>query len=321
MTFGDVDEKSMMHKVGSSEEESFAVLDRALEAGINFVDTADVYGPDGLSERVFGGWLASRKVRDRIVVATKGRFRMAPGPNGSGTSRMRISRAIDASLERLGTDRIDLYQIHMQDLRTPEEELMRALDDATRAGKIVYFGASNYTAYRLMESLWVSDKRSLDRFVTLQACYNLATRDLEREHLPLCSRFGLGVLPWSPLASGLLTGKYRRGEAPPEGTRFAQWKERYKSFDSERNWEIVEALVAVAGELDRTPSQVALAWLLARPAVSSVIFGARTVAQLDDNLGAGDLELPAAAVARLDAASAPKLGYPYEMIKSIDGGW
>ena len=129
------------------------------------------------------------------------------------------------------------------------------------------------------------------------------------------------MLPWSPLASGLLTGKYRRGETPPEGTRFAQWKERYKSFDSERNWEIVEALVAVAGELDRTPSQVALAWLLTRPAVSSVIFGARTVAQLDDNLGAGDLELPAAAVARLDAASAPKLGYPYEMIKSIDGGW
>ncbi len=321
MTFGDVDEKSMMHKVGSNEEESFAVLDRALAAGINFVDTADVYGPDGLSERVFGAWLASRKVRERVVVATKGRFRMAPGPNGSGTSRMRISRAIDASLKRLGTDRIDLYQIHMQDLRTPEEELMRALDDATRAGKIVYFGASNYTAYRLMESLWVSDKRSLDRFVTLQACYNLATRDLEREHLPLCSRFGLGVLPWSPLASGLLTGKYHRGEAPPEGTRFAQWKERYKSFDSERNWTIVEALVAVATELDRTPSQVALAWLLGRPAVSSVIFGARTVAQLEDNLGAGDLELPAAVVARLDAASAPVMGYPYDMIKSIDGGW
>ena len=321
MTFGEVDEKSMMHKIGSSEEESFAVLDRALEAGINFVDTADVYGPDGLSERMFGAWLTSRKARDRVVVATKGRFRMAPGPNGSGTSRMRILRAIDASLKRLGTDRIDLYQIHMQDLRTPEEELIRALDDATRAGKIVYFGASNYTAYRLMESLWVSDKRNLDRFVTLQACYNLATRDLEREHLPLCSRFNLGVLPWSPLASGLLTGKYRRGETPPEGSRFAQWKERYKSFDSERNWTTVEALVAVASELDKTPSQVALAWLLARPAVSSVIFGARTVAQLDDNLGAGDLVLSADAVARLDAASATPPGYPYEMIRGIDGGW
>jgi len=321
MTFGEADAKSMMHKVGSDEKETFAVLDRALEAGVNFVDTADVYGQDGLSERVFGAWLASRKARDKVVVATKGRFRMAPGPNGTGASRMRVLRAIDASLQRLGTDRIDLYQIHMQDRHTPEEELVRALDDAARAGKIVYFGASNYAAYRLMESLWVSDKRNLDRFVTLQAHYNLATRALEREHVPLCAKFGLGILPWSPLASGLLTGKYRRGQAPPAGSRLARWKERYKAFDTPRNWAIVEALDAVAQDLGKTPSQVALAWLLARPAVSSVIFGARTVAQLDDNLGAGDLELPADAVARLDAASAPELGYPYDFIKDIDGTW
>lgn len=321
MTFGEADEKSMMHKVGSDEKESFAILDRAVEAGVNLVDTADVYGQDGLSERVLGAWLSSRKARDRIVVATKGRFRMAPGPNGTGASRMRILRAIDASLARLGTDRIDLYQIHMQDLRTPEEELVRALDDAARAGKIVYFGASNYTAVRLMESLWVADSRGLDRFVTLQAQYNLATRALEREHLPLCKKFGLGLLPWSPLASGLLTGKYRRGQAPPPGSRLAQWKERYKGFDTERNWTIVEALGAVARELDKPPGQVALAWLLARPAVSSVIFGARTVAQLDENLGAGDLELPADAITRLDAASAFEAGYPYEMIKNTDGAW
>ena len=217
MTFGEADDKSFMHKVGSDEEESFAVLDRALEAGINFVDTADVYGQDGLSERVFGRWLAARKAREKVVVATKGRFRMAPGPNGTGASRMRIHQAIDASLKRLGTDRIDLYQIHMQDLRTPEEELMRALDDAVRAGKIVYVGASNYAAYRLMESLWVADKRSLTPYVSLQAQYSLATRALERAHVPLCRKFGLGILPWSPLASGLLTGKYRRGQAPPEG--------------------------------------------------------------------------------------------------------
>jgi aryl-alcohol dehydrogenase-like predicted oxidoreductase len=321
MTFGEADEKSFMHRVGSDEKESFAMLDRALEAGINFVDTADVYGQDGLSERVFGSWIASRKARDKIVVATKGRFRMAPGPNGTGASRLRITRAIDASLSRLGTDRIDLYQIHMQDLRTPEEELVRALDDAVRAGKIVYFGASNYAAYRLMESLWVADKRSLDRFVTLQAHYNLATRSLEREHVPLCAKFGLGILPWSPLAAGLLTGKYRRGQAAPEGTRLAQWKARYQGFDTERNWAIVEALEAVASELSKPPSQVALAWLLAKPVVSSVIFGARTVAQLEENLGAGDLELPAEAVARLDAASAPVLDYPYDFIKNIDGTW
>ena len=321
MTFGEADEKSFMHKVGSDEKQSFEVLDRALESGVNFVDTADVYGQDGLSERVFGAWMKARGVRDNVVVATKGRFRMSPGPNGTGASRMRITRAIDASLKRLGTDRIDLYQIHMQDLRTPEEELVRALDDAARAGKIVYFGASNYAAYRLMESLWASDKRNLDRFVSLQAQYNLATRALEREHVPLCTKFGLGILAWSPLAAGLLSGKYRRGQAPPEGSRLAQWKERYASFDTARNWAIVEELVAVAKELGHTPSQVALAWLLARPVVSSVIFGARNVQQLDDNLGAGELDLPAEALARLDAVSAPEHGYPYEFIKNIDGAW
>jgi aryl-alcohol dehydrogenase-like predicted oxidoreductase len=321
MTFGEADEKSFMHRVGSDEKESFAVLDRALEAGINFVDTADVYGQDGLSERVFGAWLAARGVRDRVVVATKGRFRMAPGPNGTGASRMRIARAIDASLKRLGTDRIDLYQIHMQDLATPEEELARALDDAVRAGKVVYLGASNYAAYRLMESLWIADKRGLDRYATLQAQYSLASRALEREHVPLCTRFGLGTLPYSPLASGLLTGKYRRGQPAPEGSRLAQWKERYKAFDTERNWTIVEALVGAAAEIAKPPSQVALAWLLSRAAVSSVIFGARTVAQLEENLGAADLVLSADMVARLDAASAPELGYPYEFIRNLDGAW
>ena len=321
MTFGEADEKSFMHNVSSDEREAFAVLDRALEAGINFVDTADVYGQDGLSERVLGKWLAARQTRERVVLATKGRFRMAPDANGTGASRMRITRAIEASLKRLGTDRIDLYQIHMQDLRTPEEELLRALDDAVRAGKIVYFGASNYAAYRLMESLWIADKRGLQRFVTLQAQYNLATRALEREHLPLCAKFGVGILPWSPLAAGLLTGKYQRGQTPPAGSRFAQWKERYASFDTERNWAIVEALGVVARELEKTPSQVALAWLLAREVVSSVIFGARTVAQVEENLGAGDLVLAPEVVARLDGVSGFEIGYPYDFIRNIDGAW
>ncbi len=321
MTFGEPEAGSFMHKVGSDREESFRMLDRALEAGVNFIDTADVYGQDGLSERILGEWLASRSARDKVVLATKGRFRMAPGPNGTGASRMRIARAIDDSLKRLGTDRIDLYQIHMQDLRTPEEELLRALDDAIHAGKLVYIGASNYVAYRLMESLWVADKRNLNRFVTLQAQYSLAARTLEREHVPLCARFGLGILPWSPLASGLLSGKYRRGQRPPEGSRLAQWQDRFKGADNDRNWNVVEALIAVADELEKTPSQVALAWLLARPAVSSVIIGARTVAQLDDNLGAADLTLSNEVIARLDAVSAPDLGYPYEFIKTIDGAW
>lgn len=321
MTFGEADETSFMHKVGSSEEESFALLDRALEAGINFVDTADVYGQDGLSERVFGAWIASRKAREQVVVATKGRFRMAPGPNGSGVSRMRVARAIDASLARLGTDRIDLYQIHMQDLRTPEEELLRALDDAIRAGKIVYVGASNYAAYRLVESLWTADKRNLHRFATLQAHYNLAERSLEREHVPACAKFGLGILPWSPLASGLLTGKYHRNQTPPEGSRLARWKDRYASFDNDRNWRIVEALLAVAAQAGRPPSQIALAWLLAKPTVSSVIFGARTGAQLDENLGAAEIDLSPEQLRTLDEAGAPDLGYPYDFMKRVDGGW
>src|SRR6476620_815282 len=228
MTFGEADEKSFMHKVGSSEEESFAVLDRALAAGINFIDTADVYGQDGLSERVLGKWMASRKSREKIVLASKGRFRMSEGPNGTGASRMRISRAIDASLARLGTDRIDLYQIHMQDGRTGEEELLGALDDAVRAGKIVYIGCSNYAAYRLVESLWTSDKRNLSRYATRQAQYSLSSRNLEREHQPLCVRHGLGILPWAPLAGGLLTGKYRKHQEPPAGSRMHKWRDRYK---------------------------------------------------------------------------------------------
>lgn len=321
MTFGEADEKSFMHQVGSSEDESFRVLDRAREHGINFIDTADVYGQDGLSERVLGKWLATRKAREQTVLASKGRFRTADGTNGTGVSRLRIMRALDASLSRLGTDRIDLYQIHMQDLRTPEEELLRALDDAIKVGKIVYVGCSNYAAYRLMESLWTSDKRNLNRFVTLQAQYNLVTRELEREHVPLCLRHGLGILPWSPLAAGLLTGKYRKNQAPPTGSRLEKWKDRYKSFDNERNWRIVDALVGVADEVERPASQVALAWLLGQSAVSSVIFGARNLVQLDENVGAAELTLSEAQRSRLEQASSFELGYPYDFIKNIDGAW
>ncbi len=321
MTFGEADEKSMMHKIGATEATSFAMLDRALEAGINFIDTADVYGQDGLSERVLGKWLAQRKTRDKIVLATKGRFRMADGPLGTGASRLRITRAIDQSLARLGTDRIDLYQIHMQDRRTPEEELLRALDDAMRAGKIVYFGASNYAAYRLMESLWTSDKRNLARYVTLQAQYSLTVRGLEREHVPMCEKYHMGILPWSPLAGGLLTGKYRRSQSPPAGTRYERWSDRYKSFDTDKNWRVVDALVEVAKEVDAPPSQVAIAWLLHKPSVSSVIFGARDITQLNENLGAADLQLSPKAMERLDNAGALELGYPYEFIKNIDGTW
>jgi aryl-alcohol dehydrogenase-like predicted oxidoreductase len=321
MTFGEADEKSMMHKVGCDEPTAHAILDRALAAGINFVDTADVYGQDGLSERVIGRWLAARGKRDEVVLATKFRFRMHPGPNGAGGARRYIVRAVEDSLRRLGTDRIDLYQIHMQDRDTPEEETLRALDDLVRQGKVLYLGASNYAAYRLVDSLWTSRDRNLERFVALQAQYSLVTRDHEREHIPACIKFGLGLLPWSPLAGGFLSGKYHKDQAPPPGARLDKWRERLGSFDSPRNWRILAAVEQVARETGASGAQVSLAWLLARPAVTSVIFGARTVAQLEDNLHAADLELGPAAMKTLDEASAFELGYPYDFIGRLQGGW
>ena len=321
MTFGEPDEKSFMHGISASEETSFQMLDHAIEKGVNFIDTADVYGNDGLSERVLGKWFSSRKNRDKIVLATKFRFRMGEGPNGTGASRYRILRAVEASLKRLGTDRIDLYQIHMQDIDTPEEETLRALDDLIHQGKVNYIGASNYAAYRLTDSLWTSRTEHLSKFVTLQAHYNLITRELERELVPTCEKFGLGILPWSPLAGGFLSGKYSRDMKPEEGTRFGKWKERFDSINKERNWRTLDAINAISKERGTTPSAVSLAWLLAKPAVSSVIIGARTMAQLEDNLNAVNLSLTANEVKILDDASAIELGYPYQFIKDIQNKW
>jgi aryl-alcohol dehydrogenase-like predicted oxidoreductase len=320
MTFGEADEKSFMHKAGADEATTFAILDRALAAGINFIDTADVYGQDGLSERVLGGWLAQRGVRDKIVLATKFRFTMGDGANRSGASRYRIVKCCEDSLRRLRTDRIDLYQIHMQDITVPEEETLRALDDLVSAGKVVYVGCSNYAAYRLMHSLWLARTNSWARYVTLQAQYSLIVRDLEREHVPLCRQEGLGILPWSPLAGGFLSGKFERGKQVDAAARLGQ-KDRIARYDTERNWKVLDAVRAVSAELGATPAAVSLAWLLAKPQVSSVIFGARTVAQLDANLAAADLELPAKHVELLDQASAFDLGYPYSFIQSTQTTW
>lgn len=321
MTFGEADEKSFMHKVGCDEDTSFRIMDRALDAGINFWDTADVYGQDGLSERVIGKWFARSGRRDEVVLATKFRFRMGQGPNTTGASRRRIVRCAEDSLRRLQTDRIDLYQVHMQDIDTPEEETLRALDDLIRAGKVLYIGASNYAAYRLVESLWTSEKQRLERYVAFQAQYSLVVRDLEREHVPVCQKHGLGILPWSPLAGGFLSGKVDRDAPPPPGTRLEKWKERWAGLDTERNWATVAALKAVAAELGHSPSQVALAWLLRKPAVTSVIFGARSLEQLEDNLKAADVKLPDEALRRLDEVSALQLGYPYEFMRNVQGRW
>ena len=321
MTFGEADENSFMHGIGADEETSFAIMDKALDAGINFFDTADVYGQDGLSERVIGKWFADRKRRDEVVLATKFRFRMAQGANGTGASRRRIVQAVEASLRRLQTDRIDLYQIHMQDMRTPEDETLRALDDLVRAGKVLYIGASNYAAYRLTESALISAHRGLERFVSFQAQYSLVVRDIEREHVPACRRHGLGIIPWSPLAGGFLTGKYAKDAKPPAGSRLEKWKQRYEGFDKPRNWAILDAVSGVAAERGSSPAAVSLAWLLRKPQVTSVIFGARTLDQLDDNLKAAALELSDADMKRLDEASAFDLGYPYSMIEGVNGSW
>jgi len=230
-------------------------------------------------------------------------------------------RACEASLKRLKTDRIDLYQIHMQDLDTPEDETLRALDDLVRQGKVLYLGASNYAAYRLVESLWISEREHLNRFVSLQPEYSLVTRAIEREHVPLCERFGLGIIPWSPLGGGFLSGKYRRGDEAPPGSRLAKWKDRLPAADADRHWNTLDLVNQIAQTHGASPSQVALAWVLKKRGVSSAIFGARTMDQLDDNLKAASLVLGADEVDALDKVSAVPMGYPYEFMARVQGRW
>jgi aryl-alcohol dehydrogenase-like predicted oxidoreductase len=299
----------------TSEADSFAQLDRFLAAGGTLIDTADVYA-DGRAEQIIGRWLASRPgARELAVIATKGRFPTDDTPNGHGLSRRHLAAALDASLRRLGTGCVDLYQLHGWDPLTPVEETLRFLDDAARAGKIRYFGLSNFLGYQIQK--YADLARGMAGPVTVQPQYNLLARAIEWEVVPVCRAEGLGLLPWSPLASGWLTGKYRRNEPPPDGTRLSDqmdqgmriWNER---GHLERNWQVLDAVRKVADGRGASMSQVAIAWVLARPAVSSVILGARTLAQLDDNLAAGDLELGVEETRLLDAASDPGApDYPY----------
>ena len=301
----------------TSETDSFAQLDRFISAGGTLIDTADVYA-DGRSEQIIGRWLASRAdARDLAVIATKGRFPTADDPNGHGLSRRHLSAALDGSLRRLGVEAVDLYQLHGWDPLTPIEETLRFLDDAAQAGKIRYFGLSNFLGYQIQKYVDLADLHGLIRPVTVQPQYNLLARAIEWEVVPACEAEGLGLLPWSPLASGWLTGKYQRGEPPGEGTRLSEhmdqgmriWNER---GHLDRDWQVIDAVRKVAAGRDASMSQVAIAWVLARPAVRSVILGARTVAQLDDNLVAGELELSDDETRLLDAASDPGApDYPY----------
>jgi aryl-alcohol dehydrogenase-like predicted oxidoreductase len=299
----------------SDEETAHSQLDLFVERGGNFVDTADVYS-DGSSEEIIGRWLAARpSMRDRLVVATKGRLPMGDGPNDAGLSRTHLGRALDASLRRLGVEVVDLYQAHAFDPVTPIEETLGFLDDAVRAGKIRYAGVSNFLGWQLQKAALLAGDAA--PIVTLQPQYNLLVRDIELELVDVCRNEGIGILPWSPLAGGWLTGKYTRDEPPSGATRLGEDPERgmeaYGPRNAqERTWRIIDAVREVAVGRGAPMSQVALAWVADRPAVTSVILGARTVAQLDDNLGAAGMHLTDTETELLTDASAPLMAdYPY----------
>ncbi|WP_353650394.1 aldo/keto reductase [Nakamurella sp. A5-74] len=301
----------------SDEAESHAVLDAFVAAGGTLVDTADVYSA-GTSERIIGRWLAAHPTEAaQVVLATKGRFPMGEGPNDVGLSRRHLSRALDASLERLGVEAIDLYQMHAWDAVTPIDETLRFLDDAVRAGKIHHYGFSNYLGWQLTKAVARAQALGFTPPATLQPQYSLLVRDIEHEIVPACLDAGIGLLPWSPLAGGWLTGKYVRDENPTGATRLGEDPERgMEAWEArnadERTWTVIEAVTQVAADHGVGAAQVSLAWLLSRPAMTSVILGARTVAQLESNLAAADLELSAAELQRLTEASAPRPDdYPY----------
>lgn len=308
MTFGHDTDEASAHRV----------LDAFTEAGGTFIDTADVY-QQGVSEEIVGRWLKGRR-RDDLVVATKVFGTMGEAPNAGGLSRKHIVAAVEASLRRLGTDHIDLYQTHVWDATTPVEETLSTLDTLVRSGKVRYLGASNVSASQLQRAQDLTARNGWERYISLQPLYNLLAREVEWELAPVSEAEGVGIIPWSPLQGGWLTGKYRRGmsEAAP-GTREARYqqelgREAWRERDNEETWRVVEAVVAVAEETGRTPAQVSLRWLLGRPAVAAPIVGVRTVEQLTDNLGAVGWELTPEQTVRLDEASARPLPYPYDVL-------
>jgi aryl-alcohol dehydrogenase-like predicted oxidoreductase len=304
MTFGG----DSSNPVGETQvDEARRLIDRCLDAGVNLIDSADGYS-QGNSERVLGKALQGR--RDDVLIATKVHSRMGPGPNDLGQSRHHVIRGCEASLKRLGTDYIDLYQVHGFDALTPLEETLRALDDLVRAGKVRYIGCSNYSAWHLMKALGISEREHLERYVSQQVYYSLVARELEYELVPLALDQGIGSLIWSPLSGGFLTGKYRRGEAGPQDTRRPRRGDP-GTIDEERGFAIVDILEEIAQDRDASIPQVALNWLLHKPGVSSVLIGARREEQLVDNLKAATWKLTPEELQRLDEVSAVPPIYPY----------
>jgi aryl-alcohol dehydrogenase-like predicted oxidoreductase len=306
MTFGG---KGEFANVGSTDvDEARRQVDMCLEAGINLIDTADVYS-DGLAEEILGQVLDGR--RDRVLLATKVRMPMGRGPNDAGLSRHHVITGCEDSLRRLGTDHIDLYQLHEWDGQTPLEETLEALDLLVQSGKVRYVGASNYASWQLMKALGTAERTRLPRFVSHQIYYSLQAREAEYELIPLAVDQGIGVLVWSPLAGGLLSGKYRRDTEAPAGSRqLTDWDEP-PVYDRDQLYETIEVLVGIAEERGLSAAQVALAYLLGKPAVSSLVIGARTAEQLADNLAAASLTLTDTERRQLDEVSAPPLIYPY----------
>ena len=296
---------------GACEEpEAVRIIDAFLDAGNNFIDTADAY-TGGMSEEIVGRAVRGR--RDAVVLATKAAMPTGTGPNGAGLSRVNLTRALEASLRRLGTDYVDLYQCHFPDADTPIEETMAALDGFVRSGKVRYIGCSNFGAGQIVEAQWAAERVGGTPFIAVQSQYSLLARDIEADVVPTCGRHGLGVLAWSPLASGLLAGRYRRGVRPEPGTRLGRMSAMEApvarawaaTLLTDRGFGVAEEVEKVAAAMGSTPAAVALAWVAGRPGVSSVVIGPRTMAQYEQNLAGFALELPAEMVARLEDASGP----------------
>jgi aryl-alcohol dehydrogenase-like predicted oxidoreductase len=319
MTFGGGSDAGIWKAIGSLEQsEVDRLVDRSLQSGVNFFDTADVYS-FGQSERLLGQSFKNLGVaRKDVVIATKVFGEVGRGPNDKGASRGHIMDSVHGSLERLQTDHIDLYQIHGNDPVTPIEETLRALDDLTRQGLVRYIGVSNWAAWKIAKSVERSNARGFARFETLQAYYSIAGRELERELVPMLTGEGLGLMVWSPLAGGLLSGKFGPGANTPEGARRSTFD--FPPVDKEHAWPIVEAMREIGAAHGVSVARVALAWLLAKPHVMSVIIGAKTIEQLDDNIAAADLTLSGEEMARLDEVSALSPEYPGWMFARQTGG-
>jgi aryl-alcohol dehydrogenase-like predicted oxidoreductase len=310
MTFGG---RSFWKIIGEvDQKEATDIVNTAIEGGINFFDTADVYS-EGMSEEILGKALGTN--RKNIILATKVRGRTGKGPNEIGLSRHHIIENCNASLKRLGTDYIDLYQVHSFDPSTPMEETLRALNDLVKVGKVRYIGASNHTGWQLMKALSISEKQNLEKYVTLQAYYSLIARDLEYELVPLCLDQKLGILTWSPLGGGFLTGKYRRGKNRPDGARRSDPVDQFLQFDENNGFDIVDELERIANNHNATITQAALNYLLRKPGVSSVITGARNREQIEDTLKTTDWEMTSEEVKRLDDLSKLPRVYPYWMLE------